>query len=86
MEEETIMSHYIKMRVIIDAPNFTGGKVVILSMIFAQSVVILIVRSCMIRESLRRKKMNIDVREYQLYKHNGEELAGDRHPDFQYTI
>jgi hypothetical protein len=40
----------------------------------------------MIRESLRRKKMNMDAREYQLYKHNGEELAGDRHPDFRYTI
>lgn len=68
-----------------DAPNYTTGKAVTMTLIALQSIAVLITRSCMIRETLRRKQMNMDQREYQLYKFNGNELAGDRHPHFQYT-
>lgn len=35
---------------------------------------------------MRRKKLGMDDKAYHLYKYNGKDLAGDRHPDFRYTI
>ncbi|KAI9257449.1 major facilitator superfamily domain-containing protein [Helicostylum pulchrum] len=64
----------------------TSGKFVVLTFLVFQSFLTLVTRCFLDRENKRRKKLNSDAREFQLYKFNGRELVGDRHPDFNYTL
>ncbi|KAG2206701.1 hypothetical protein INT47_003643 [Mucor saturninus] len=76
----------IGSQVFYDPPNYIKGKALILVFLVLQSLMILLTRYCFDRENMRRKKLGMDDKAFQAYKYNGEDLAGDRHPDFRYTI
>lgn len=52
----------------------------------AQTVLVIIVRTVLSYENKRRSKLTEEMKEYEIHKYNGVELAGDRHPDFRYVL
>ncbi|KAI8092237.1 major facilitator superfamily domain-containing protein [Gilbertella persicaria] len=69
-----------------DAPAYARSKSIVLALFIAQFILVCIVRYSLSRETKRRMEMNSDARQYQIYKAGGVDLAGDRHPDFSYTL
>lgn len=63
-----------------------GGKLLTLMFLVIQTFTVLMTRYYLDRENARRKNLGMDDKAFQAYKYNGNDLAGDRHPDFRYTI
>lgn len=58
----------------------------IIILLVIQILIVLLMKRCLAKETLRRSKLNSDDRQYQIYKFGGIDLAHDRHPDFEYTL
>ncbi|KAI9484448.1 major facilitator superfamily domain-containing protein [Zychaea mexicana] len=67
-----------------DEPLYFGGNTIAFCCLGAQTIADLGLRFMLARENKRRDKLTQEQKEYEIFKHGGEELAGDRHPDFRY--
>ncbi|KAG2226815.1 hypothetical protein INT45_005780 [Circinella minor] len=69
-----------------DEPLYFGGNTIAFCCLAAQTVTDLVLRFILARENKRREKLTQEQKEYEIFKYGGEELAGDRHPDFRYVL
>lgn len=69
-----------------DAPFYFGGNTIAFCCLGAQSIADITLRFVLARENKRRDKLTQEQKEYEIFKHGGAELAGDRHPDFRYML
>ena len=69
-----------------DEPFYFGGNTIAFCCLAAQTLTDLALRFILARENKRRAKLTQEQKEYEIFKYGGEELAGDRHPDFRYVL
>ncbi|KAI8068056.1 major facilitator superfamily domain-containing protein [Gongronella butleri] len=68
-----------------DPPFYKTGNTIAVSMVAAQTVLVIIVRLAFMYENRRRNTLTDEAKELEVEKFGGPELAGDRHPDFRYV-
>ncbi|CAO3607667.1 unnamed protein product [Cunninghamella echinulata] len=69
-----------------DPPTYFQGNLIALCMVAVQTVLCVAVRYALARENRRRENMTDEMKEYEVHKHGGIDLVGDRHPDFRYVL
>ncbi|KAI8339504.1 major facilitator superfamily domain-containing protein [Chlamydoabsidia padenii] len=69
-----------------DPPSYFNGNLIAVCLVGTQTILIIIVRCVLAYENKRRAKMTEEMKEYEVHKYGGVELAGDRHPDFIYVL
>ncbi|KAI9300252.1 major facilitator superfamily domain-containing protein [Cunninghamella echinulata] len=69
-----------------DPPTYFQGNLISLCMVAVQTVLCIAVRYALARENKRRENMTDEMKEYEVHKHGGIDLVGDRHPDFRYVL
>ncbi len=67
-------------------PRYFIGHTVSFSCVALQTILVIILRVILMIINRHRKKMNDEQIQQQVEKYGGEELAGDRHPEFQYIL
>jgi uncharacterized BrkB/YihY/UPF0761 family membrane protein len=67
-------------------PRYFLGNTIAFSFIVLQTILIIILRLIFIIINRRRSQMNAEEIKKQIEKYGGNELAGDRHPQFRYTL
>ncbi|RUS14958.1 major facilitator superfamily domain-containing protein [Jimgerdemannia flammicorona] len=69
-----------------DAPKYFNGHAIAISCMAAQTVFVVILRFVFAYENSRRERLTEREKAAEIDKYGGTELAGDRHPDFRYTL
>ncbi|KAI8077779.1 major facilitator superfamily domain-containing protein [Halteromyces radiatus] len=69
-----------------DPPEYFYGNLIAVCLVGAQTVLVILVRLVLAYENKRRSKLTEEMKEYEVHKYGGIELAGDRHPDFKYVL
>ncbi|CAO3591013.1 unnamed protein product [Absidia cylindrospora] len=69
-----------------DAPEYFHGNLIAVCLIGAQTILVITVRCVLAYENKRRSKLTEEMKEYEIHRYGGVELAGDRHPDFIYVL
>ncbi|KAI8146033.1 major facilitator superfamily domain-containing protein [Fennellomyces sp. T-0311] len=69
-----------------DEPLYFGGNTIAFCCLGVQSIADIALRFVLARENRRREKLSPEQKEYEIFKYGGDELAGDRHPDFRYVL
>ncbi|ORZ24380.1 major facilitator superfamily domain-containing protein [Absidia repens] len=69
-----------------DPPEYFHGNLIAVCLVGAQTILVIIVRAALAYENKRRSKLTEEMKEYEIHKYNGVELAGDRHPDYRYVL
>lgn len=67
-------------------PRYILENTIALAFILLQTVLIIILRLTFIFINRRRSRMNEEEIQKQIEEYGGIELAGDRHPEFRYTL
>jgi hypothetical protein len=67
-------------------PRYFIGNTIAFSFIVLQTILIVILRLIFMFINRQRSKMNNEQINQQIVRYGGNELAGDRHPDFRYTL
>ena len=67
-------------------PQYVLGSMIALSCILVQSVFILGLRIVFMSINYRRSRMNEEEVVRQIQRYGGNDLVGDRHPRFRYTL
>lgn len=67
-------------------PRYVIGNTVGLVCVFVQTVLILLLRILFKWINYRRDHFTSEQAKEQIERHGEEELVGDRHPDFRYTL
>ncbi|KAI8329994.1 major facilitator superfamily domain-containing protein [Chlamydoabsidia padenii] len=69
-----------------DPPDYFYGNLIAVCLVGTQTILVIIVRSALDYENKRRDKLTEEMKEYEIYKYGGIELAGDRHPNYRYVL
>ncbi|CAF2313380.1 unnamed protein product [Rotaria sp. Silwood2] len=69
-----------------DKPRYLTGNTVALSFIVLQTILIVILRLVFLYINHQRSRMNNEQINQQIERYGGNELVGDRHPQFRYTL
>ncbi|CAF4062369.1 unnamed protein product [Rotaria sp. Silwood2] len=69
-----------------DKPRYLTGNTVALSFIVLQTILIVILRLVFLYINRQRSRMNNEQINQQIERYGGNELVGDRHPQFRYTL
>ncbi|KAK9765531.1 hypothetical protein K7432_006071 [Basidiobolus ranarum] len=69
-----------------DPPKYLGGNIIAVSCVALQTVLVIILRVVFTWENRRRSRLTPEQKEQEVARYGGIELAGDRHPDFTYTL
>ncbi|RUO95834.1 major facilitator superfamily domain-containing protein [Jimgerdemannia flammicorona] len=69
-----------------DEPRYFGGNTIAISCMAAQTLCVVILRFVFMYENSRRERLTEEEKAAEIAKYGGVELAGDRHPDFRYTL
>ncbi|CAF3722339.1 unnamed protein product [Adineta steineri] len=67
-------------------PKYYLGNTIALSFVTLQTILALILRLTFILINRRRLRMNQEEIDQEIQRYGGIELAGDRHPEFRYTL
>ncbi|KAJ3346502.1 hypothetical protein HDU83_002901 [Entophlyctis luteolus] len=69
-----------------DSPKYFGGNTISLSCLIAQTVLVVVLRYYFVFENKKRANMSEDEKAEIVAHYGSKELAGDRMPDFRYTL
>ncbi len=67
-------------------PRYFIGNTIAFSFIVLQTILIVILRLIFVFINRQRSQMNNEQINQQIARYGGNELAGDRHPEFRYTL
>ena len=67
-------------------PRYLLGHTIALISTVVQTILIIILRCVFVLINRRRSRMNAEEIQEQIAKYGGNELAGDRHPEFRYML
>jgi hypothetical protein len=67
-------------------PRYFLGNAIAFSCIVLQTILIVILRFVFMFINRQRSRMNREEIQKQIERYGGNELAGDRHPEFRYTL
>jgi uncharacterized BrkB/YihY/UPF0761 family membrane protein len=67
-------------------PRYFLGNTIAFSFIVVQTILIIILRLVFMMINRGRSQMNEYEIKKQIERYGGNELAGDRHPEFRYTL
>ncbi|CAF1682766.1 unnamed protein product [Adineta ricciae] len=67
-------------------PQYFLGNSISLGCIVVQTILVLSLRFIFIYENRRRGRFTKEQIERQIERYGGNDLVGDRHPDFRYTL
>lgn len=67
-------------------PRYFIGHTISFSCVALQSVLVIFLRFILMMINRHRKRMNHEEKKQEVEKYGGEKLAGDHHPEFQYTL
>ena len=67
-------------------PQYTLGNTIGLICTIVQTISVISLRCIFMFINRQRSKMNADEIKKQIERYGGQELAGDHHPDFRYTL
>jgi len=62
------------------------GNTIAFSFVVLQTILVIILRLAFMIINHRRSQMNEEEIKKQIEEYGGNELAGDRHPEFRYTL
>ena len=69
-----------------DKPRYFLGHTIAFCCMVAQSILIVLLRFLLMFVNRRRDRMKSDEKDQQIERYGGDDSAGDRHPDFRYTL
>jgi len=67
-------------------PRYFLGNTIAFCFIVLQTILVIILRLVFMMINHRRARMNEEQIKKQIEEYGGNELAGDRHPEFRYTL
>jgi len=67
-------------------PRYFLGNTIAFSFVVLQTILVIILRLIFMIINHRRSQMNEEEIKKQIEEYGGNELAGDRHPEFRYTL
>ncbi|CAF3106287.1 unnamed protein product [Rotaria sp. Silwood2] len=67
-------------------PRYFLGNTIAFGCVALQTILIIILRLVFIYINRRRQILNDDQKQQQIERYGGNELIGDRHPEFRYTL
>jgi uncharacterized BrkB/YihY/UPF0761 family membrane protein len=67
-------------------PRYLIGNTIAFIFIALQTILIIILRLVFMIINRQRARMNEEEMKKQIERYGGNELAGDRHPEFRYTL
>ncbi|KAL1920358.1 uncharacterized protein VTP21DRAFT_735 [Calcarisporiella thermophila] len=69
-----------------DPPNYFNGNLISVVLVSIQTVVVILVKFALARENRRKRSMSEEEKQKALARFGDSDLAGDRHPDYMYTL
>jgi uncharacterized BrkB/YihY/UPF0761 family membrane protein len=67
-------------------PRYFIGNTIAFSFVVIQTILVIILRFVFMYINRQRSRMNEEEIQQQVKRYGGNELAGDRHPEYRYTL
>ena len=67
-------------------PRYLLGNAIAFTFVALQTILVVILRFVFVLINRQRSRMNAEEIQKEVERHGGHELAGDRHPEFRYTL
>jgi flagellar biogenesis protein FliO len=67
-------------------PRYLLGNAIAFTFVSLQTILVVILRFIFLLINRQRSRMNVEEIQKQIQQYGGNELAGDRHPEFRYTL